>query len=80
MTASEVGKKYRNDLAEKPWLRSFIDDGDDDLEPAKARWREAQAEARIALRHKGVELHRTMTTANGLRTTALLVKNEGEER
>jgi hypothetical protein len=71
VTVEELLVLHAGALAEKPWLRIYVEDGDESLDEAEARWREAVAAARVELRSRGVELHRRMTTRTGLRTTAL---------
>jgi hypothetical protein len=76
MTVEELLAEYAAELAEEPWLRAFIEPDDEDLQPADARWREAQTEAKVQLRAKGVELRRRAVTKSGLRTTSLAVTAE----
>lgn len=80
MNTSELRKLFADELAERPYLRAFIEDDDEDLEPAKERWRDCQRRSRLALRARGVDLHRRVRGRNGLSTTALAVETEREER
>jgi hypothetical protein len=57
-------------LERKPWLRLYLVDGDEDLIGARARYKEAQQEARVQLRKKGKEPHRRMVARGGIQTTA----------
>lgn len=67
-------------LAERPWLKPFLEDGDEDLEPAERRWSEAVREAKAELRRLGVVVHERARTRSGLETTALVLTIEGEGR
>jgi hypothetical protein len=66
-------------LASKPWLRPFVEDDDEDLEPAEERWREAVDLAVRELEALGVVVHERAKTKSGLQTTMLLVPS-GDER
>ena len=57
-------------LEKKPWLRLYLVEGDRDLIAARARYKEAQEEARFQLRKKGKEPHRRMVARGGIQTTA----------
>jgi hypothetical protein len=76
---TDVLKLFADELAARPWLRPFVEDGDESLEPAEKRWEDCQRRSRLALRARGVELHRRVRGHNGLTTTAVDVK-PGEER
>lgn len=65
--------RMKSELKSKPWLQPFIEDGDEDLGPAKERWREAVDLAIRQLEEMGVEVHQRMRTESGLETTALVV-------
>jgi hypothetical protein len=79
VTVNELLARHADELA-APWLRPFVEDGDEDLGPAKKRWTDCQRSSRLALRARGVELHRRVRGRNGLSTTALAVETEGEQR
>jgi hypothetical protein len=79
MTIKELFAEHAAKLAAAPWLKAFVEDGDESLEPATARWQDCQRRSRLALRARGVELHRRVRGHNGLTTTAVDVK-PGEER
>jgi hypothetical protein len=80
MTTSELLELFADELKERPELRAFIEDDDEDLEPAKERWRDCQHRSRLALRARGVELHHRIRGRNGLSTTALAIDIEKGER
>ena len=79
MTVKELFAEHADELAAAPWLRAFVEDGDETLEPATKRWEDCQRRARLALRARGVELYRRMRGRNGLSTTALAVATEQQE-
>jgi hypothetical protein len=78
VTVKELFVEHADELAAAPWLRPFVEDGDVDLEPARRRWELCQRGSRLALRARGVELHRRVRGRNGLYTTALAVGTEEE--
>jgi hypothetical protein len=80
MMINELLARHAVVLAERPWLRPFIESGDVDLEAAEKRWEDCQRRSRLALRARGVELHRRVRGRNGLSTTALAIETEKEER
>jgi hypothetical protein len=77
---TDVLKLFADELAARQWLRPFVEDGDETLEPAQKRWEDCQRRSRVALRARGVELHRRVRGRNGLQTTALAIESEEEER
>jgi hypothetical protein len=79
MTVDELLTRHAAELADRPWLRPFVEDDDEDLEPATRRWQDCQRRSRLALRARGIGLHRRVGGRNGLSTTALAVET-GEER
>lgn len=68
-----MNKTIRDGLKNRPWLEPFIEAGDENLEPAETRWREAVDLAIRQLEEMGVEVFERMLTADGLETTALIV-------
>jgi hypothetical protein len=58
MKFAELLARYADELAARPWLRPFVEDDDEDLEPAKKRWEDCQRRSPLALRARGIELHR----------------------
>ena len=76
MTRAELCRRHADELGESPWLRPWVEDGDEDLGAAEARYREAVTAAKVELRARGVELHRRMTTRHGLQTTCLAMTTE----
>jgi hypothetical protein len=67
-------------LAERPWLRPFVEPDDEDLEAAEERWREAVEAAKAELRRLGVVVQERARTADGYETTMLKMPSEREER
>ena len=67
-------------LEREPWLEPFIEDDDEDLDPARKRWTDAVTAAKAELRRLGVQVYERAKTAGGLETTMLLVRREGENR
>lgn len=67
-------------LKERPWLEPFLEDGDEDLEPARNRWRAAVKAAKAELRKLGFQLHERAKTSSGLETTMLIMPTEPEKR
>ena len=80
MTAADLLAANAEELAERPYLRAFIEDDDHDLRPAERRWEDCQRRTRLALRARGVELHSRVRTPTGLTTTALAVETDQESR
>ena len=80
MNVDQLRQRFATELLERPWLKAFFEDGDQDLEPAKKRWSECQHRSRLALRSRGVELHRRIQGRRGLSTTAIDARPEGDER
>lgn len=63
-------------LEAEPWLIAFVEDADEDLDAAQARYREAVEAARERLHTRGVAVYHRMQPRRGVQTTALDISEE----
>lgn len=73
-----MNKRMSEGLEKRPWLRPFVEDGDQSLAPAERRWNEAVELAMAELEKLGIEIYKRMKTAGGMETTALVVTGKEE--
>jgi hypothetical protein len=66
-----------HELSESPWLEPFIEDGDDDLEPARRRYNQAVTAAHAQIRATGQTVYKRQYTTTGAETTALITHPKG---
>jgi hypothetical protein len=71
VTVEELVATFADELDEAPWLRVWVEDGDESLVEARQRFDECVREATVALRARGVEVRSLVVTADGVETTML---------
>jgi hypothetical protein len=71
MTVEELLATFADEIDEAPWLRVWVEDGDDSLVEARQRFEECVSEALVHLRARGVEVRSLAVTADGVETTML---------
>jgi hypothetical protein len=71
MTVEELLAAFADELDEAPWLRVWVEDGDESLVEARQRFDQCVDEAMVSLRARGVEVRSLVVTAGGIETTML---------